>query len=242
MQSEEYKYGLSVAGRAVGEQHWSVTPDRYHWITRLQTDYAGSFLGGGRQIQISRMHPKSRVSASYLETGEGGGRGRTHFETTFDRSSGLVTLSQKLEGSRGTARDEAEIAMVQDYQDPLSLLHLLRDLDNDVRWLEVPMVGSAAHVLRLPDTTLEHAGFALEVRVFVLRPGRSVVYIEQEAPRRILRLLQPLEAGQILEARLLEPQGKAVKEPAREKGRSSGLDLTRPPAKGGERGRRRRGR
>ena len=114
MQSEEYRYGLSVAGRPVGEQHWSVTPDRYHWITRLQTDFSGGFLGGGRQIQVSRMHPKSRVSASYLETGEGGGRGRTHFETIFDRSSGLVTLTQKgLGGTGGVGRDEATVAMVQ---------------------------------------------------------------------------------------------------------------------------------
>ena len=246
MQSEEYRYGLSVGGRPVGEQHWSVTPDKYHWITRLQTDYLGGFLGGGRQIQVSRMHPKSRVSASYLETGEGGGRGRTHFETTFDRSSGLVTLVQKGQSSSsGGGRDEAQVPMVQDYQDPLSLLHLLRDLGDEVKWLEVPMVGNAAHVQRLPDTTLEHAGFTLEVRGFLLRPGRCVVYIEHRAPYRILRLLQPLEAGQILEARLLEPKAQTLAREGsgRERARSSGPDLTRPEVKTGDKVRgRRRGR
>jgi len=249
MQSEEYRYALSLGGRAVGEQHWSVTPDKYHWITRLQTDFSSGFLGGGRQIQVSRMHPKSRVSAHYLETGEGGGRGRTHFETTFDRSSGLVTLTQKGQGSSNGSsvggRDEAQVPMVQDYQDPLSLLHLLRDLGDEVKWLEVPMVGNAAHVQRLPDSTLEHAGFTLEVRGFLLRPGRSVVYIEQHAPHRILRLLQPLEAGQILEARLLEPKASATSREGsgRERTRSSGPDLTRPEGKGADKGRgRRRGR
>jgi len=147
-------------------------------------------------------------------------------------------------------RDEAQVPMVQDYQDPLSLLHLLRDLDDEVKWLEVPMVGNAAHVQRLFDTTLEHAGAMLEVRTFVLRPGRCVVYIEQHAPHRILRLLQPLEAGQILEARLLEPkasasarEGLAREGSGRERARSSGPDLTRPEVKAGEKARgRRRGR
>lgn len=208
MDSEELRYTLSLGGKLVGEQLWKTTPDRHHWITRVQTDFVSTFVGGGRRVQISKLHPKSLVSAGYFETAEGGGKGRSSYETLFDRKLGLVIVRQ--------ARDEAVIPLVRDYQDPVSLLQLLRRLPDEAKHVHVPMVGSDAHIQRLPDQILEFKSGPVSTRVFQLLPGKAVVHLETEAPFRLVRFFQPVDDLGTLEANLWELQNP-VRKKAEEK-------------------------
>lgn len=191
MQIETLKYSIKMGGRILGEQWWQVTPEPRHWVTRVQTHFNKGFLGGGVKIQVSKIHPQSRVSAHYTETTEGEALGKGHFETVFDRKQGLVIVRQ--------GRDEASVPMVRGFQDPISLLQSLRSLPEDFEYMCVPMVGAHVHVL--PWTGPLEMG----IRSYSLRPGRVTVHIETASPNRIVRLIQPL-GRDFVEVSLMEPQ------------------------------------
>ena len=89
-------------------------------------------------------------------------------------------------------RDEASIALIEDYQDPVSILQYLRDLPDETRSARVPMIGGTVLVTRLEDQTLDTPWGPLLARVYYLRPGVSFVYIEAAEPHRILKLTQSL--------------------------------------------------
>ncbi|WP_135229817.1 hypothetical protein [Deinococcus fonticola] len=193
---------LSLGGRFAGEQVWQLHPERNVLSARVQTDFAG-VLPEIRRVQHSRMHPRTLASQAYTE---GDGRGRPTFETSFDRRSGLVTLRQ--------GRDEVSQPLTNEYHDPVSLLLWLRTLQGQER-AAAHLTGGRALIQRLPDLEVDgHPCYT-----YFLRPGNAYVYVEQESPHRLRRLIQPTDFGPI-EA-------------------SVGLPRARPGGSGSDKGRRR---
>lgn len=186
---EELSFGLSLAGRPAGTDRWTAGPEKGHWVIRRETVFAGPLAPGTRKLQVSRLDPVTGLPSSFAETTEGAARG--HFEATFDRRSGLVSVRH--------GRDEASIAMTRDYHDPVSIIELLRGLPEDTITLRVPMVGGTVLVTRLPDATVDTPWGATLARVYYLRPGVGVVYVEAAEPHRPLRFTQKVADG-ILEA------------------------------------------
>ena len=178
LRSEELLFHLTLAGRPAGSQRLSTSFERGLFVMRLEASFQGS-MGARKSSQVSRLEPDSRFPASFVENDNG-----RVFETVFDRREGLVKLRQQ--------RDEALIALTQDYQDPVSILQYLRDLGDETRSARVPMIGGTVLVTRLEDQTLETPWGPLLARVYYLRPGVSFVYIEAAAPHRILKLTQSL--------------------------------------------------
>ena len=180
---EEFVFQLQYAGRPAGTIRWlsgpgSVGPDREHWLIRVETNFTG-VLGAVRRVQVSKLERTTGLPVSYIESDGGNGRA---FETTFDRKSGLVTVHQH--------RDVASVALTQDYYDPVSVLQMLRTLSPETSSLRVPMVGGMVLIARLPDEVVQAPWGEVNAHVFYLRPGIGLVYIEADAPHRILKLGQ----------------------------------------------------
>ena len=178
LRSEELLFNLTLAGRPAGSQRLSTSFERGLFVMRLEASFQGS-MGARKSSQVSRLAPDTRFPASFMENDNG-----RVFETVFDRRDGLVKVRQN--------RDEASIALIEDYQDPVSILQYLRDLPDDTRSARVPMIGGTVLVTRLEDQVLETPWGPLLARVYYLRPGVSFVYIEVDAPHRILKLTQSL--------------------------------------------------
>jgi Protein of unknown function (DUF3108) len=179
---EEFVFGLQYAARPAGTIRWlsgpGLGPDRQHWLIRVETNFTG-VLGSVRRVQVSKLELSTGLPVSYLESDGGNGRA---FETVFDRKSGLVTVHQH--------RDVASVALTQDYFDPLSVLQLLRTLPAETSSLRVPMVGGTVLIAKLPDETVQTPWGEVRAHVYYLRPGIGFVYIEADAPHRILKLGQ----------------------------------------------------
>lgn len=189
---EAFTLTLTLGGRYAGEQSWAIHPERSAVVARVQTDFGG-VLPEIRRVQTSRLHPRQHTSLGYAE---GDGRGRASFEVGFDRRAGLVTLRQ--------GRDEASAPLTTDYQDPVSLLLWLRaqvaqSTPQDAGDLVTPerthaqLTGGRVLIQRLPDQ--EIAGAVCSG--FYLRPGSAYVFVEQAAPWRLMRLIQPTDFGPV---------------------------------------------
>lgn len=174
---ETFALDLSLGGRDAGEMLWQIVPEKQAWVARVQTDFSG-VLPDVRRVQTSRLHPKSLSSLGYAE---GDGK-RASFETTVDSRAGLLTLRQ--------GRDEASVPLVAEIHDPVSVLLWLRAHPQTER-AELLMAGGRVHLRRLADA--EVGGQA--TRVFDLRPGGALVYVEAAAPHRLLKLVQPTDFG-----------------------------------------------
>lgn len=190
LQPEAFSLTLGLGGRYAGQQEWTIHPERGSLVARVQTDFGG-VLPELRRVQTSRLHPRSLTSLSYSE---GDGQGRASFETAFDRRAGLVTLRQ--------GRDEATAPLVTDHHDPVSLLLWLRTLDGGDHAGSGPpaagpfsaqLAGGRVQVQRLPDSEVG----GVPAHAYFLRPGGAYVYVEQAAPRRLLRLIQPTDFGPV---------------------------------------------
>ena len=178
--AEQFTLTLTLGGRYAGEQEWTTHTERGTLTARVQTDFGG-VLPAVRRVQQSRMHARHLSSLHYAE---GDGHGRAHFETNFDWGAGLVTLRQ--------GRDEAQAPLTVDHHDPVSLLLWLRTLDGQER-TEAQLTGGKALIQRLADTKVD----GQSAYVYFLRPGGAYVYVEQAAPRRLLRLIQPTDFGPV---------------------------------------------
>lgn len=163
--------------------------ERSTLVARVQTDFGG-VLPELRRVQTSRLHPRRLTSLSYIE---GDGRGRASFETTFDRRTGLVTLRQ--------GKDETSLPLTTEYHDPVSLLLWLRTLEAGVDRAQVQLTGGRVVVQRLTETEVD----GVPAHTYFLRPGAAYVSVEQAAPYRLLRLLQPTDFGPV-EATLQPPR------------------------------------
>lgn len=178
--NENFTMTLSLGGRYAGEQVWSIHAERSALVVRVQTDFGG-VLPEIRRVQQSRLNPRTLESLSYSE---GDGRGKPSFETSFDRRSGLMSLRQ--------GREEASAPLTTERHDPVSLLLWLRTLGGPERasaWL----TGGRALIQRLPDVEID----GLPSYTYFLRPGNAYVYVEQAAPHRLTRLIQPTDFGAV---------------------------------------------
>ncbi|MFD2610316.1 hypothetical protein ACFSR9_12845 [Deinococcus taklimakanensis] len=194
---DNFTLTLTLGGRYAGEQVWTVHAERGSVVARVQTDFGG-VLPAVRRVQTSRMHPGTLTSQSYAE---GEGRGRADFETTFDPGAGLITLRQ--------GREEASAPLTTDHHDPVSLLLWLRMRcagQQVGERLHAPLAGGRVLIQALPDTEIR----GVPACGYYLRPGGAYVYVEQAAPWRLLRLIQPTDFGPV-EADL----GGAAASPAR---------------------------
>lgn len=178
LRPEAFTFNLSVAGRPAGESRWQVQPERGGWQVRVQTDFHG-VLPEVRKVQVSRVHPFLLLSAGYTE---GDGR-RVSFETLVDRKTGVLTLKQ--------GKDEASAPLLTDIHDPVSVLLWLRAYAPERT--DVMMAGGRVHVLRLADIT----ELGVNARAYELRPGGALVFVEDAAPWRLLRLVQPTDFGPV---------------------------------------------
>lgn len=178
--AETFAMTLTLGGRYAGQQDWAIHSERGTLTARVQTEFGG-VLPEVRRVQTSRMHAQTLTSLHYAE---GDGYGRANFETGFDRKTGVVTLRQ--------GRDEAQAPLTVDHHDPVSLLLWLRTLGGQDR-AEAHLTGGKALIQRLAD--LEVDGHPASV--YFLRPGGAYVYVEQAAPWRLLRLIQPTDFGPI---------------------------------------------
>jgi Protein of unknown function (DUF3108) len=176
---EELNYTLSYADRTAGTMRWTAQLEKGMIVVRLEANFTGIIGQGVRRVQTSKIDPYTRLPIQFTENN---GQGGHHFEVNFDRRSGLVTVKQN--------RDEASQALTQDYHDPLSIIQLLREMPDDATGTRVPMIGGSVVIARLPDEIIEtHAGPKL-ARVFYLRPGVGLVYLDAQAPHRPLRFSQ----------------------------------------------------
>lgn len=177
--AETFAMTLTLGGRYAGQQDWAIHGERGTLTARVQTEFGG-VLPEVRRVQTSRMHARSLTSLHYAE-GDGG---RASFETGFDRKTGVVTLRQ--------GRDEAQMPLTVDHHDPVSLLLWLRTLGGQER-AEARLTGGKALIQRLADAEVD----GQSAYVYFLRPGGAYVYVEQDAPQRLLRLIQPTDFGPI---------------------------------------------
>ncbi len=175
---EEFQFQLLYAGRAAGTERWISSFEKHQFVIRLETVLQSPLGNGQKRVQTTRLEPNTGFPNSYQETGD------RPFETIFDRKTGLVTVKQN--------RDEASIALTQDYHDPVSLLQFLRELPDDVTVARVPMVGGIALVTRLEDELVDSPWGETLARVYYIRPGVNLVYIEAKAPYRPLKFTQTL--------------------------------------------------
>jgi hypothetical protein len=175
---EEFQFSLLYAGRMAGTERWVSGFEKNQFVIRLETVLQSPLGNGQKRVQTSKLEPSTGFPNSYQETGD------RPFETVFDRRAGLVTVKQN--------RDEASIALTQDYHDPVSLLQLLRELPDDVTVARVPMVGGMALVTRLEDEMVSAPWGEVLARVYYVRPGVNLVYIEAAEPCRPLKFTQTL--------------------------------------------------
>lgn len=213
MSVEVCSYRLVLRGKPVGTH--TLRTQRVGKVIELEAKLM--LQGGlGQQVitQLSRVHAESHHSLSFVELLQDRGE-RRQFDLTFDAERGLVRA--------GKGKDGAEVPYLRPYEDPLGLLYHLRQLPATVRHLRVPMLGKDVVVERLPDTVIEHLGLHA-ARVYLLLPGGSYVYVDDEPPHIILKLTQRLE-GQLLDALLVKvaheapPHLSPVPEEHRRRGR-----------------------
>ena len=175
---EEFQFSLLYAGRMAGTERWISGFEKNQFVIRLETVLQSPLGNGQKRIQTSKLEPSTGFPNSYQESGD------RPFETIFDRRAGLVTVKQN--------RDEASIALTQDYHDPVSLLQLLRELPDEITVARVPMVGGMALVTRLEDEMVQAPWGEVLARVYYVRPGVNLVYIEAAEPCRPLKFTQTL--------------------------------------------------
>ena len=213
---EAFTYTLTLGGRFAGTQDWVLRPDKGTLVVRVQSEFSGA-LPAGRRVQESRTEPETGYSLAYAEA-EGSSR-KPHFETIFDRHNGTVTLRQ--------GKDEATQPLLEGHHDPLSLLLWLRGQVSrnqaDAPASEAPalsarLVGGRVHVQTLPESSVQ----GIQARVYFLRPGGAYVYVEQEAPHRLLRLIQPSDFGPVEALLTLERPGVVASREAARAGAAQG--------------------
>jgi hypothetical protein len=194
MSVEVCSYRLTVRGTPVGT-HVLRTEHRGQ-VTHLEGRMMlqGS-LGQVTTTQVSRVHRRRFESRAFREDTERRGEKRI-YDVTFDTGRGLVRAT------RGPG-DEANVAYILPYRDPLGLLNELRALEPSEEPVRVPMLGKDVTVLYLGVTELDTALGKLSAHAYRLHPGHAYVYVEVGEPRAILQMSQRVD-GQLLDALLVK--------------------------------------
>jgi hypothetical protein len=182
------RYSLKYSGHPAGTQTLSMMP----------------VAKGSRLVleaQVDMPSPKTRqrwesdigedgLPRRYLERVEGGGN--RLLEMTFSKSDGLVLVSQ--------GKEDVAVPYLAEMYDPLSLLLAVTQLELEPGEVEMfPMVGGRAYAERLPDQTIALPYGEQLVRVYRLRPGLSLIYLD--ADNYPVRLTQKV-GDQVFEAEL----------------------------------------
>ena len=143
--------------------------------------------------QQSKVHRQQFFSFSFQEKSVEGSDTRT-FEVLFDIEAGQVVASRN--------RDKATVPYVQAFEDPLGLLHHIRNLGLEETTVRVPMLGKDVVVERVGETALETALGKRTAYAYALQPGGSYVYVDTQTPNLILMMRQRFD-GQLLDAQLV---------------------------------------
>jgi hypothetical protein len=164
------RYSLKYSGHPAGAQTLSMMP----------------VAGGSRLVleaQVELPLPKTRqrwesdidedgLPRRYLERVEGGGNRLLQME--FSKSDGLVVVSQ--------GKEDVAVPYLAEMYDPLSLLLAVTQLELEVGEVEMfPMVGGRAYAERLPDQTVALPYGEQLLRVYRLRPGLSLIYLDADS-------------------------------------------------------------
>lgn len=199
---EVVSYRLSHRGKPVGSQTIKTADLGRHTQLEVRSQFQGGF-GVGTVVQRSRCHAQG-VSLRFLEETQDRSESRK-FDVTFDAPQGLVTASK---GSK----DNAQMPYLLPYRDPVSLLHEIRQLGVLESPYRVPMLGKEVTVQFAGEVELDTVLGKRMARAYLLHPGLSVVYVDIEEPRTILKLTQRLPDGQ-LDALLVKVASEASMDP-----------------------------
>lgn len=187
MSVEVCSYRLTLKGKPVGT-HVLKTLQQGR-ITQLEArvQYQGA-LGQSTITQRSRCHAARHFSLQFREeTVERTGQ-RT-FDVVFDADSGLVTAT------RGP-RDQASMAYLRPYRDPLSLLLDVRAC-GDEEQLRVPMLGKDVTVQRVGEVEVDTPLGGRRAAAYLLHPGGSAIYVDLQPPHVLLKMTQRLDDGYV---------------------------------------------
>ncbi len=208
MPTEICHYRLSLRGKPVGSQSLSTRIQGRVAQLESKLTLQGS-LGNSTVVQRSRVHQQWFYSYAYSEETQEKGSKR-NFQVSFDPEDGLVKAQK---GSK----DKASIPRILPYVDPLGLLHRLRFQQQAGG--RIPMLGKTVVIEQLADSELDTSLGKRLARVYQLRPGGSLVYVDSEAPHAILLMNQRLD-GQVLDAiltRIDTEEDKVLATPSRKR-------------------------
>lgn len=215
-------YQLSFAGQPAGSQKLRLEPGRrgLRLLLEAQVDLPTPRTRQRWESQLGEEGSSRR----YLERIEG--REARSIEMEFLPRDGVVTVSQ--------GRETFSMPYLTPLYDPLALLWAVCGLEMSVgEARRFEMVGGRAYAERIPDQELVMQGEPQTVRVFRLRPGMSLIYVDQQGVP--VRLSQKV-GERVFEANLV----KLEAEEARESRPAHATDPEARPASQGRRRRRRR--
>lgn len=164
------RYSLKYSGHPAGAQTLSMMPmpSGSRLVLEAQVDLP---LPKTRQRWESDID-EDGLPRRYLERVEGGGNRLLEME--FSKSDGLVVVSQ--------GKEDVAIPYLAEMHDPLSLLLAVTQLELEIGQVEMfPMVGGRAYAERLPDQTIALPYGEQLVRVYRLRPGLSLIYLDADS-------------------------------------------------------------
>lgn len=184
---EVVSYRLSHRGKPVGTQTFKTADLGRHAQLEVRSQFQGGF-GVGTVVQRSRCL-EGGVSLRFNEETQERSENRK-FDVQFDARQGLVTATK---GSK----DSAQMPYLLPYRDPVSLLHEIRKLGVLDKPYRVPMLGKEVTVQFVGEVELETVLGRRPAHAYVLHPGQSVIYVDMEQPRTILKLTQRLPDGQL---------------------------------------------
>jgi hypothetical protein len=215
-------YQLSFAGQPAGSQKLRLEPGRrgLRLLLEAQVDLPAPRTRQRWESQLGEEGSSRR----YLERIEG--REARSLEMEFLPRDGVVNVSQ--------GRESFAVPYLTPLYDPLALLWAVCGLEmavGEARRFE--MVGGRAYVERIPDQELLLQGEVQPVRVFRLRPGMSLVYVDADGVP--VRLSQKV-GERVFEASLV----RLEREEVREARSQAAIDPEGRPASSGRRRRRRR--
>ena len=195
MTVEVLSYRLALRGKPVGSLVLRTLQRGRVVLLESQLALQGQGLSGGvAQTSRLRLGERGEPPHSLYFFEETTDRGETRrFELRFDADTGLVRATRSANSAAG---EVAQVPYLQSYLDPLSLLHRVRHLAENIDVttpVRVPMLGKEVVVERLGDMPVETMSGEREAEVFSLRPGSAFVYVDKAPPHHPLRLTQPLE-------------------------------------------------
>ncbi len=212
MAMEVCSYRLSSQGKPVGSQVITTSERGLNVYLETKMQLQGS-LGNVSVSQQSKVH-KDKLSSYFFNEETQEGSSKRQFNVTFDYQRGLVRASR-------SPQDQAEVPLVQNFSDPLSMLYQLRQLSEDDSFWQIPMLGKNVSVERIGEKVLETSLGEKDCFVYKLWPGASYVYVAKEAPNLIIMMTQRLE-GRSVDAQLIR-----VSHEANSKSRPSGQNQQR---------------